>query len=101
MLTEDLDLSYVMAYNSIPWKGAVSSDPRYKHFLENAGHFWPIDRMQAGPRQLMYEILQSQPEKRIKLDAVFKDTWFKSIAACCSTNTPEQVGHKHCSEKPV
>ncbi|KAI8915213.1 kinase-like domain-containing protein [Powellomyces hirtus] len=91
---------YVMVYNSIPWKAATPSDPRYKHFLENQGHFWPLDKMQPGPRKLMYRILDPNPATRITMKEVEEDEWFKSLKACHEDTTEEMAGHHHvCTAK--
>ncbi|KND00211.1 HAL protein kinase [Spizellomyces punctatus DAOM BR117] len=86
---------YVMIYNSIPWKAAVPSDPRYKHFLENKGKFWPLDRLPPGPRRLMYRILEPNPAKRVTIKELLEDEWFKSIPVCHEESPNEGVGHKH------
>jgi protein-serine/threonine kinase len=45
--------SFVMSTNSIPWKSAVPSDPRYKFFLDHRFKYAPIDRLLPGPRQML------------------------------------------------
>ncbi|KAJ3139967.1 serine/threonine-protein kinase HAL4/sat4 [Geranomyces variabilis] len=93
---------YVMVYNSIPWKAATPTDPRYKHYLENKGKFWPLDRMQPGPRKLMYRILDPNPATRITMKEVEEDEWFKSLKVCHEDTmaTEEPEGHHHvCTSK--
>ncbi|KAJ3004113.1 serine/threonine-protein kinase HAL4/sat4 [Thoreauomyces humboldtii] len=89
---------YVMVYNSIPWKAATLSDPRYKHFLENKGKFWPLDRMHPGPRKLMYRILDPNPATRITMKELEEDEWFASLKVCHEDTTEEMAGHHHVAK---
>ncbi|KAJ3115038.1 serine/threonine-protein kinase HAL4/sat4 [Phlyctochytrium bullatum] len=85
---------YVMLYNSIPWKSAQVTDARFKHYVDHLNNFWPLDRLPPGPRAAMYKILEPNPEKRMTLDQLFENEWFKSIHVCLG-HKPEEVGHKH------
>ncbi|KAI8811943.1 kinase-like domain-containing protein, partial [Cladochytrium replicatum] len=73
---------YVMAFQSIPWRGAVLNDSRYKYYVEHHGKFWPFDRLLPAVRKLLYKILEPDPEKRITIEGILADEWFKSVCCC-------------------
>ncbi|KAI9089455.1 kinase-like domain-containing protein [Phlyctochytrium arcticum] len=81
---------YVMIYNSIPWKAACTSDPRYKHYLDNLKKFWPLDKLPPGPRRVMYGLLEPNPTKRMNMKALLEDEWVKEVEVCS-----EKEGGQH------
>ncbi|KAJ3372247.1 serine/threonine-protein kinase HAL4/sat4 [Allomyces arbusculus] len=74
---------YAMTYRGIPWKQATKADPNYAYYLSNRKrNFEALDRLPNGCRELMYKILEPDPKKRITIDDVLADEWFKSIQVC-------------------
>lgn len=73
---------YVMLYNSIPWKAASASDPRFKHYFDNISSFWPLARLPPHSRYLMFRILNPDVVKRIPLKEIMIDDWIKTISTC-------------------
>ncbi|KAI9006104.1 kinase-like domain-containing protein [Gaertneriomyces semiglobifer] len=86
---------YVMIYNSIPWKAAAAGDPRYKHYLDHKGHFWPLDHLPTGPRKLMYKILEPKPTKRVPMKELVEDEWLASVQECHEGLKAEAFSHTH------
>ncbi len=46
-------IGYVMASNSIPWRSAEPTDPRYTLYKESKGKFTPFDKIHPGLRKLL------------------------------------------------
>jgi len=75
---------YAMKYQGIPWRHAVKDDPNFAFFLANRkGGFEAIDSLSSGPRNLLNSVLEPDPKKRITVDKILEDEWFKSIKVCC------------------
>ncbi|ORZ38118.1 kinase-like domain-containing protein, partial [Catenaria anguillulae PL171] len=85
---------YACKYGGIPWRQASSDDPNYATYLaalnsyarrtraSNASSWPPLDRLAPGCRDLMYRILDPDPNKRIDVHEIMQDPWFKSIRTC-------------------
>jgi len=70
-----------MFYNELPWKSAILSNSKYKAWVEK--HVCEIiTDLPNGPRQLITRMLEPDPEKRITMEEIFKDKWFKHIYCC-------------------
>lgn len=81
---------------------AVLNDPNYASYLEkrNNRDYLPFEKLPQGCRELMYNILEPNPRKRITIEGIKQDPWFKSIESCSDT-PPKQLKqiHKHiCPE---
>ncbi|KAI8927403.1 kinase-like domain-containing protein [Entophlyctis helioformis] len=85
---------FVMAANSIPWRTAVASDQRYKYFLDHRMHYAAFERLQPGPRSLVYKLIEPDPVKRIKVADLLEDEWLKSVSVCTALNC-NSVDHVH------
>lgn len=74
---------YIMVFGAFPWKCAkVSTDDRYKYYVDHYKKFGPIDRL-AGPlRSLIYQILSPDVENRITITGITENNWFKNIGVC-------------------
>ncbi|ORX80963.1 kinase-like protein [Anaeromyces robustus] len=70
-----------MFYNELPWKSAILSNKKYKVWVEK-GISEIINDLPNGPKQLITRMLEPDPEKRITMEEIFKDKWFKNINCC-------------------
>jgi len=70
-----------MFYNELPWKSAILSNSKYKVWVEK-GINEIINDLPNGPKQLITRMLEPNPEKRITMEEIFKDKWFKNINCC-------------------
>lgn len=72
-----------MLYNRIPWRQATLDDPNYRYFYTHRlGSFSMIDRLPRGSRNLLNHILEPDPSKRIHMEDIKNDPWFKEIVVC-------------------
>nr|KAJ3404024.1 serine/threonine-protein kinase HAL4/sat4 [Polyrhizophydium stewartii] len=85
---------FVIMNNSILWKTAIPSDPRYKQYLDSVTRFAPFERLPYGAKEILYKILDPNPKTRIKLPAILDDFWCKSISVCTASNA-DKVDHRH------
>lgn len=75
---------YALTFHAVPWRVAdVKKDVFYKEFL-NGGmdSIEPFGRLASGPRHLLRRILEPDPIKRITLDQLVEDRWFKHLRLC-------------------
>jgi len=70
-----------MFYNELPWKSAILSNLKYKAWAEK-GISEIITDLPKGPRELITRMLEPNPGKRITIEEIFKDPWFKHIYCC-------------------
>ncbi|KAL6622115.1 Pkinase-domain-containing protein [Neocallimastix sp. 'constans'] len=70
-----------MFYNELPWKSAILSNSKYKAWAEKKKSEI-INDLPNGPRQLITRMLEPDPDKRITIEEIFKDKWFKHIYCC-------------------
>eukprot|EP00833_Pecoramyces_ruminatium_P016439 jgi/Orpsp1_1/1190471/evm.model.d7180000079231.1 len=70
-----------MFYNELPWKSAILSNSKYKAWVEKHDSEI-INDLPNGPKQLITRMLEPDPEKRITMEEIFKDKWFKHIYCC-------------------
>jgi serine/threonine protein kinase len=80
-----------MFYNELPWKSAILSNLKYKVWAEK-GISEIITDLPKGPRELITRMLQPDPEKRITIEEIFKDPWFKHIYCCQDHENNESSG---------
>jgi len=80
-----------MFYNELPWKSAILSNSKYKLWAEK-GKSEIITDLPNGPRQLITRMLEPDPEKRITMEEIFKDKWFKHIYCCLDHENGENGG---------
>ncbi|KAI8903575.1 kinase-like domain-containing protein [Gorgonomyces haynaldii] len=85
---------YVMLANSIPWKSAEASDPRYKIYLDSVSHFSLFEKYSAPIKNLLYQMLKPYPGERIKPAQILQDPWVKSCSVCTPSNA-DYVDHRH------
>ncbi|RIA95019.1 kinase-like domain-containing protein [Glomus cerebriforme] len=87
---------YALVYQGIPFRMAVPTDPNYANYLEkrNNKEYEPFEKLPRGCKELMYNILEPNPRKRITIDGIKQDTWFKSIESCSDT-PPKKLKQLH------
>ncbi|KAJ1564425.1 serine/threonine-protein kinase HAL4/sat4 [Nowakowskiella sp. JEL0078] len=88
---------YVLAFQSIPWRAANPSETRFKYFLEHHGKFWPFDRLVPGMKKIMYGILEPNPDKRMTIDEILEEPFFKSVCVC--RDSEKTADHQHLVSK--
>ncbi|KAG0301000.1 serine/threonine-protein kinase HAL4/sat4 [Dissophora globulifera] len=86
---------YCMVYQGIPFRAAMSQDPNYQHFLDMraANAYEPFEKLPSGARNLMKKILEPNAEKRITIEEILEDEWFKKIETCI--HGENQDPHRH------
>ncbi|CAG8622413.1 6737_t:CDS:2, partial [Dentiscutata heterogama] len=87
---------YCMIYQGIPFRMATPSDPNYTNYLEtkSLGLYEPFEKLPSGCRELMYQILEPDANKRITIESIKKDTWFQMVE-CCVDNCSLTKKHNH------
>ena len=85
---------FVCMSNSILWKSAISSDIRFKYYLDHLSSYHQFEKLRPGPRAMLYRLLNPDPSKRITLVEILDDAWFKSLSVCNLTNR-DTVDHRH------
>ncbi|CAG8641184.1 283_t:CDS:2, partial [Acaulospora morrowiae] len=85
---------YCMIYQGIPFRMATPNDPNYANYLEtrNIGLYESFEKLPRGCRDLMYKILEPNPQKRYTIEQIKNDSWFQTIECCTET---ENLPHKH------
>jgi len=75
---------YCMIFQGIPFKVARADDTNYRHYLDTRKHksYEPFERLPAKCRELMYRIVDPDVRKRITVQAIMNNEWFKSIEVC-------------------
>lgn len=88
---------YAMTYHGVPFRTATTSDSSYRQFLEQRenGKYEPFRKYTAGCRNLMTRILEPDVNKRITMEEILSDEWFKSIEVCinCETSSMHHCHH--------
>jgi len=80
-----------MFYNELPWKSAILSNSKYKLWTEKRKNEI-INDLPNGPRQLITRMLEPDQEKRITMEEIFKDKWFRHIYCCLDHESGENSG---------
>lgn len=74
---------YTMVFHTIPWDNASMQDPNYRQYIEGGQkNFEPFKRLSFGARTLLKRMLEPVPSKRITIDEILEDQWFKEIEPC-------------------
>ncbi len=74
---------FTMVFHTIPWHVAQMSDENYRQYtLGGAKAFEPFKRLSYGARTLLRRMLEPDPAKRITIDEIMDDEWFKNINVC-------------------
>ena len=75
---------------------AVPTDPNFANYVEKRVNreYEPFEKLPHGCRDLMYKILEPNAKKRITIDGIKQDPWFKSIESCSET-TPKKLKQLH------
>jgi protein-serine/threonine kinase len=87
---------YTLVYQGIPFRMAVPTDPNFASYLEKRNNkgFEAFERLPHGCRELMYRILEPNAKKRITIEGIKQDAWFKSIESC-SEISPKKLRQSH------
>jgi hypothetical protein len=86
---------YALVFRGIPWQVATTKDANYSYFLEHRGvEYEPLCRLQPGVKELMFKILEPDPKKRITVQEIMDDGWFKKVETCHDAKPPS-VEHSH------
>ncbi|CAG8592630.1 10544_t:CDS:2 [Ambispora leptoticha] len=90
---------HCMIYQGIPFRTATPSDPHYANYLEtrNIKQYDPIEKLPRGCRDLLYKILEPDVKKRITIEQIKENNWFKSIEACTDSSVILSQPHNHIS----
>lgn len=87
---------YAMTFHGIPWESATLKDPNFKHFADHRSmQAEPLVRLPHGPRSLLFRMLEPDPAKRIRVEEIMEDEWFKRISICSRSHNGRQVIHEH------
>lgn len=95
---------FAMIYHTVPWDAATETDLNYKHYLEYGwDEFEPFKKLSNGSQAILKHILEPDPTKRITIEEIMMNPWFKEIKDCTIsssvTSTTTNVD-KHSQEQP-
>ncbi|TPX48110.1 hypothetical protein SeMB42_g01663 [Synchytrium endobioticum] len=99
---------YTMLYKSVPWRTSKPSDTHYTAYLArrrpaietgSAYGFPPFDRQPPGTRDMLYRLLDPNPDLRISMIEIMNDPWFQKLEMCSKVKKEglegQIVSHKH------
>ncbi|KAJ3272605.1 serine/threonine-protein kinase HAL4/sat4 [Borealophlyctis nickersoniae] len=81
-----------MIFRRFPWQTACASDANYAAYVKGEGKCKFFERLPEGPRALLRKMLEPDPDKRMGIEAVLEDKWFKGIAVCDECITQHHHG---------
>ena len=74
---------YCLYRNGLPWKHATKSDPGFNEFSRCQEDFVLFSVIPAGPRNLLYRMLDANPQSRVSAEEILSaDPWCKSTMVC-------------------
>jgi tRNA A-37 threonylcarbamoyl transferase component Bud32 len=96
---------YTMNHMSVPWRQANSSDKYYDFYLNHRSNFSPIEELPAITHEVLYHMLDPNPETRWPMEKVLESDWIRGITACGGYKgegpSVSGDGHAHTSKWKV
>jgi len=102
---------YTMMFSSVPWRAAKKSDPYFEHYLKCLRHnsssssssssharFPLFDRYPPLVRDLIYKMLDPDPNTRYSIEDVLQDPWFVSVDYCTEREPSTTHLHRRVAE---
>ena len=74
-----------MNFNSLPWSTAQLKDQHYKYYHDHFRNFAPLETRTGIPRNvkdLVYGMLDPNPDTRVTIAGIVGSEWFKGICVC-------------------
>lgn len=75
-----------MCQKTVPWALAKPSDPHYSVYIQkrhDEGYgFSQFDRLPQGPKSVIYQMMQSDPDKRWNTEELLKQPYMANIEYC-------------------
>lgn len=74
---------FALTLHAVPWRSAAANDPHFtKYREEGMASLEPFARLPNGARNLLSRLLEIDPQKRISVDAIYEDRWFRRLKLC-------------------
>lgn len=89
-----------MFFATIPWKSAQMTTQPYKYYIDHYKNFRQFDKVEASFRNILYEILDSNPETRISVKNLIATEWFEGVKMCLDQKCEEVQCDNHTHKKP-
>jgi protein-serine/threonine kinase len=92
---------YSLQSGSIPWRVAKMDDQNYCQYLKyrNEKAFTPFSKMPIDATDIIYCMLDPNPEVRPSIDVVLQDSWIQAIPVCHGQF--DSTGMEHIHSKPL
>jgi protein-serine/threonine kinase len=86
---------YAMHFNGVPWMSATPSDTCYSYYLRHRDmNFSPFTRLEKDTKELLRQILEPDPHRRITIQEILKTDWFKRIECCVDKSSPSKSHYR-------
>lgn len=98
---------YTMNHMSVPWRQANSNDKYYEYYLNHITNFGPIEELPQITHEVLYHMLDPNPETRWPMEKVIESEWIQGVTACGGEaykgkgNCVSGDGHVHTSRWKV
>ena len=94
---------WVMCFNSLPWSSAQMKDQHYKYYFDHYRAFAPLNTkvgILPQVKELMYGMLDPNPDTRVSIKGIRETEWFKSLIPCvtdddCLLVDSQPLPHNH------
>jgi len=73
---------YTMNHMSVPWRQANPGDKYYDYYLNHITRFGPIEELPEITHEVLYHMLDPNPETRWSMDKIIESDWIQGITAC-------------------
>lgn len=73
---------YTMNHMSVPWRQANSNDKYYDYYLNHITNFAPLEELPKYTRDVIYHMLDPNPESRWPMEKIIESDWVQGICAC-------------------
>ena len=88
---------YAMNYHGVMWHRAVRGDSHYTAFIEKRARnsYEPFNKLPSGCRDLMYRLMDPDPQRRLTADEILEWPWMKEVEVCEDLKTKTGGTHHH------
>lgn len=88
-----------MVFKGYIFQSATKNDQRFCQFLGQRHHdYGPFKKLSPGAWSLIHKMLEPDPSKRITVDAILENPWFKQIETCVDCHAQSKY-HNHFTDE--